>query len=110
MTLFKYNPAAQTEQGSLGQFSRNELVSVGTSSVQVANATPRVALAITNSSSGQQVITVNFGFSSAVAGKGVVLQPGQTITDSDQPPYKCFQGVITAIADGAGGQVSVFER
>ena len=109
MPLLGQGPAAGIG-GSFGDFTRNDLVSVGITSVTIADANPRNAIAITNSSTAAQVITVNFGFSQAVAGKGIVLQAGQTITDSDQPPYKCYQGVITAISDAASGQLSIFER
>jgi hypothetical protein len=95
-----------------GQITRNDLVTVGTSSViisQYPNGVPRRLIYIRNSSTGGQTITISFGNSVAVALYGVVLAAGESVADQSQEGYQCFQGVVSAVADGANGQVSIYE-
>jgi hypothetical protein len=48
----------------------------------------------------------------AVVGSGVPVYAGTTVSDSNNDKYKCFQGAITAVDDGAGGAttLSIWER
>lgn len=81
-------------------------VTVGTSSVQAcAVNSGRKGMVITNASSGGQVISLAFGFP-AIAGAGIVLQPGNWWWMD----VKSFTtGAVNAIASAAGGSVAVQE-
>jgi len=96
--------------GSAGNQARNDLVTVGTSSIQVFQPTERTVYSVVNSSTGGQIITLNLGFAPAVAGAGISLSPGQAWIDSNGEGYQCFQGVITAISSAAGGKLSIMEK
>jgi hypothetical protein len=96
--------------GSAGDFTRNDLVSVGTASGIVADANPRITIYIRNSSAAAQEITLHVGYGQAEVNKGIILKAGESWLDSSGDGYPCYQGVITAISSAAGGQVSVFER
>jgi hypothetical protein len=91
-------------------FTRNDLITVGTSSLVISDANPRSAIIIRNSSTGAQEITINLNYSSAVLNYGIVLKSGESFSDSDSAGYKCYQGVITAISSAINGQVSIFEK
>ena len=89
---------------------RNDLVSVGATSVRVSFERLRKVIYIKNTSTGGQVITIRLDSGAAVAGYGVVLGVNETLIDSNTEGYMCYQGEINAIASAAGGQVSVMER
>ena len=57
--------------------------------------------------------TISLSFSDNIAATalyGVVLEPGDTVQDFTQLPYRCWDGKITAISSAAGGKLSVYER
>lgn len=94
--------------------ARNDVITVGATSVNVSpdkSNTPggRTLISMYNGSAAGQKITISFGVPS-VATKGFVLSPGQSVIDSNSEGYKCYQGTINAIADGAGGSLSILER
>lgn len=100
---------------TIQEASRNEQVSVTTTQGKVADARnelkPRVSIVIRNTSPNQaDIITVNFGFNTAVANQGMVLQQNESISDSSENGYQCWQGVVTAICATANGKLSIFER
>jgi hypothetical protein len=90
--------------------TRNEVVTVGATSQQIANQGNAQARYFRNDSAAAQIITLNFGGQPAVANAGIVLSVGQFISDSDSEGYSCYKGIITAIASAAGATLSVFER
>jgi len=90
--------------------TRNEQITVGTTSVRVADERKRKVLYVKNTSTGTQAITVVFGRFTAEENKGVVLDLGEIIVDSDSEEYTCFEGVITAISSAADGKLSIYER
>lgn len=92
--------------------TRNEKITVGTSSTLVSEANPnRKLIYIKNTSTGGQTITVCFSDAKpATLNEGIVLSPGQDIIDSDSMGYECYKGTITAISDASGGQLSIYER
>jgi len=92
------------------EITRNEQITVGTTNVRVADERKRKVIYFKNTSTGTQVITVVFGRYTAEANKGVVLNVGESVIDSDSENYECFEGVITAISTAAGGKLSVYER
>lgn len=92
---------------------RNDLVSVGTSSVTalqpcVAAGLRRTQMIITNSSAAA-VVTIAKGDTAAIANKGIPLQPNGTYVEADDSGFRCWQGPVQVIASAAGGQVSVTE-
>ena len=96
--------------------SRNDSVTVGTTSVEVAatrqgKSGARKVIHLTNNSTAGQTITVVFSDSEvAVAGIGIVLKPGSTVTDSISQGYVPWQGKISGIADAASGSLAVYEQ
>lgn len=95
--------------------TRNESVSVGTSSVVVSTARQggeeRKALVIRNSSpNAADIITLNLGANQATAGAGIILRQNDTYTESTDGGFRCWQGTITGICATANGTLSVFER
>lgn len=93
---------------------RNEKVSVGITSSVIAEArnqnNPRKSITIRNiSSDATKIITINFGQNVAVADNGIVLRQYESVTDSSESGYQCFQGTITAIA-AVAGEVAIMER
>ena len=91
---------------------RNELVAVGVTAVQLLGLTmpERTRYSIRNSSVGAQVVTLSFGSKKApVVNEGFPLLPGDVWAESDSGDFRCFKGMITAISDVAGAQVSLVE-
>lgn len=91
------------------------MVDVGTSSVVVSQARnelgQRNTLVIRNiSPNSADIITVNLGQRQATADAGIVLNKGESFSESKSAGYKNFQGVITAICATANGKLAVFER
>lgn len=95
--------------------ARNESVTVGTSSVIIAEQrvqpNKRKSITVRNiSSDATMVITVNMGYQSAVANTGLVLKQYESFTDASDSGYDCFQDQISAICAVAGGTLAIFER
>ena len=92
--------------------TRNDVVSVDNNSTLISAATKRVVYHIKNiSANADEVITLHFGSQPAIATYGVVLNPGDSCTDSNSEGYLCYQGDIYAICAVAGpGSLAVFER
>lgn len=95
-----YNPA------------RNDVVTIAASSTMVSQRKDRKMYYIQNVSTAGQVITVTLsGGQAAVANYGIVLNPGDCISDSDSGfLYMCFDGDILAISSAANGSLSIVER
>jgi len=93
--------------------TRNDKVTVGTSNTIVSasrnGANPRKAIILRNTHP-TATITINFGYQQAESGTGMVLNPKESITDSSETGYECYQGVITAISTEANGTLAVYER
>lgn len=92
------------------ELTRNEILAVSTSSVIVSPVAKRISIYIRNTSTAGQVITLHEGNGVAVAGAGIVLDPGQTFFDVDGNGYESWKGRITAVASAINGQLSIFER
>jgi hypothetical protein len=98
---------------SYEDYARNEIISVGATSQVILNTDNprRKVLFIRNTSTGGQVITLNFGGTTAVANQGVVLQVLDAYIESDDgTSFQCFNGQITAISSAGGGQLSIMVR
>lgn len=92
--------------------TRNESVTVGTSSVSISpdSAGKRRMIYIKNASTDGQNITVVFGNKVAVDKEGVYLAPNDSVVDADSEGYICYKGPIQAIADAAGATLAIMER
>ena len=100
---------------SIQEPTRNEQVSVGVSSVIVAESrntiNERKGIIIRNISPDvADIITLNIGFNEATLNNGIILKKDESFVDSSETGYKCHQGVITAICATANGNLSVYER
>lgn len=101
--------------GSLQEITRNDSVSVSTSSVAVCtprHTTPkRKVLTIRNISPNvADVISISFGINPAVVNTGIVLKQYESFTDANDGAYECYQDQINAICATANGVLAVFER
>ena len=91
--------------------TRNTTISVGATAVEVSPMRSRRVLYIKNTSVGGQIISISLSNTeTATAGQGIVLDPKDIFIDSNSEEYICWQGAISAIADGAGGTVAIYER
>lgn len=96
--------------------SRNEVLTINTSSTKVSDArngsTPRIEMTLRNiSTSSTDVISISLGNTPAVANQGIVLRQyeGVTITSNEYSP--AWQGTINAISStGTASNLSVWER
>lgn len=91
--------------------ARNATVTVGAAAVRVLAMTLpyRTRYAIKNVSGAGVSVTISFGRDKVpVLNEGIVLEPGDLISDSDNQGFECFKGEINAIATGAG-TLAVFE-
>lgn len=89
--------------------ARNDLIAVGTSSIQLSPARVRNEIVLTNTSTTGQTLTISFG-TQATANVGVVLKPFSVYFASNTSGFNVYQGDIYVVSDGAAGQISVFER
>ena len=90
--------------------TRNDVVTVGTTSVALTGLETRKRKVIYLRNTGVVAVTINFGASPAVLGSGIVLNANEYIMDSNNENYECYQGIVTAISSGAGTTVAIFER
>lgn len=103
------------EDGGTQEPARNESVSVGTTSVTIAEKRsemrPRKVIVIRNiSDDSTKVISVNFGLQQAVTNTGIVLRQYESVTETTDAGYECWQDTITAKCAVAGGTLAIFER
>lgn len=100
------------EEQALGQeITREEVISVGLTAVLVSDARKRTAFYLRNVSTGGEKISVQLSnITIPVDNTGIVLKADDFIMDNNSEGYQCWTGKITAICNGAGGKLSVFER
>ena len=97
--------------GLTQNYARNVSLTVGVAEVNISPKRERKSIYIRNTSTAAQVITLAFDNINAVtAGVGIVLAPGEYITESTTEGYECWNGDIKAIASAAGGAVSIMEQ
>ena len=90
------------------QINVNKVVTIGTTSVLVAEKSAKKVIYLRNASTAAQVITIAFdNMNAAVAGTGLILAPGEYILDSNSEGYKAWNGDIKAIASAAGAVLAV---
>lgn len=100
----------------LQEASRNETVTVATSSTKISDSrndvNPRIEMTLRNiSTDAADVITISLGNTLAVANKGIVLRQfeGVTLTSNEYSP--AWQGTINAISTtGTANNLSIWER
>ena len=98
--------------------TRNEQVLIGVTAVTVSESrslTPsnkrKVILIRNTSPAAADIITVWFSSSGvAAANSGIKLLQGESVADSSDSGYDCFQDKITAICATANGTINVYER
>ena len=56
------------------------------------------------------IISLTFGTSPAIAGVGIVLYPGDSVTESISEGYIPYRGTIRAVGSDANGLLAIFER
>ena len=98
----------------MAEYNRNELLVQGTTSVVVSNdktelETRRKNITITNSSIGNQKLTISIDKPS-VDRAGIVLYPGGTWSDNAESGYEPTQKAIHVISDIADASISLSER
>jgi len=100
---------------TIQQPTRNDSVAVTTSNTIVAytrnGLLPRRVITLRNiSTNAADTITVNFGNQQTTNNTGIVLRQYESVTDSSESGYECWQGTISAKCATANGTLSVFER
>lgn len=96
----------------MAELNRNTFMVIGTSLVVVSNEISRgqrTVIALTNVSTGAEVISLGFG-GEATAGASVVLEPGASWVESIDSAFRPSNLTITAIANGAGALLAIHER
>ena len=95
------------------EVNRNTKQSIGTTaevvSLQQEEPNERVVIFITNTSTGGEIINISID-EEAKAGEGIQLQAGGYYQESKETGFKPTQRQISAICDGAGGEISIHER
>ena len=96
-------------------YVRNEAVAVTATSGQVADTFQgrggRVNIVLRNTSPNAiDIISINLGVASAVAGTGIVLRQNEVWGDSNDSGYQCWQDRIQAVCATANGTLSIMER
>jgi len=95
--------------------TRNDTVSVGTTSSVISEARQipkmRTVIIVRNiSTAATDIVTVTPKFGTAVSNAGIVLEPGESFSDSSEAGYQAYQGMYTAICATANGSLAIFER
>jgi len=93
------------------EINRNELISIGTSSVRVSetkDVSKRTSITITNSSTGTEIITISID-KEATSLAGRTLYPGGAWNASRGDRFFPTQKQINVICDQASGQISLAE-
>lgn len=98
----------------MGELNINTQTTVGTDAVEVSQERGnrngiRRSVILINTSTGGQILTIAID-NPAVAGYGIVLNPGGLWTDNADGGYLPTQKQITAISSAAGGLLSIQER
>jgi hypothetical protein len=94
--------------------NRNDSVSVGTTEFQLLPLRPegqRIVYSIKNTSTGGQKITLAFGIDvTAISGKGVQLNPGESWVESVETTFQPTHEPVHIVSDNAGGLIAIYER
>ena len=97
--------------GLTQNYARNEVVTIGTTEVNISPKKNRKAIYVRNTSTAAQVVTIALdNINAAVAGTGIILAPGEYFVESTTEGYKCWNGDIKAIASAAGATIAVMEQ
>lgn len=92
-------------------YARNDTVTVGATEVVISPKRERKAIYIRNTSTAAQVVTIVFdNLNAVVAGQGIILSPGEYITESTNSGYECWNGDIKAIASAADATLAIMEQ
>ena len=93
---------------------RNETYTVGTAAFQLmplVQSGIREVYAVKNTSAAGQQITIQIGIGrTAVSGAGIVLNAGESWTESIETTFLPTQEPISIIANNASGSIAIYER
>lgn len=92
---------------------RNAAVAVGTSAVQVAPqlvSGQRTALTFINTSTGGQIITIQWGQQGTATGQGIVLYPAGSWSESYDGYFTPSNLDVWAVGSAASGTLAIQER
>lgn len=93
------------------KFSSNASALVTTSSSTVSDIKKRKILVLTNTSTNSaDIITINLGFTPAIAGAGIVLRPGNSYGEVLDQVFEPYGGSIQAVCATANGVLAIMER
>jgi hypothetical protein len=95
----------QPNDDSLGSISTTSLLLLD----MMAEGMQRTLLQITNVSTGGQVISISFG-ADAVAGKGIVLYPGGSMSEAIDGAFIPTNLAVYVVSSASGGAVAFEER
>jgi len=91
-------------------FNRVDSVTVDATSLLISQKQKRKVIYLRNTSLAAQIITIAFdNINAAVAGKGIILAPGEYVLDSSSEGYKAWSGDVKAISSAAGGTLAIME-
>ena len=96
----------------MGEIIRNGVQTIGTTTTRVVPKLmrgQRTALTVINTSSSGQIITLNWG-GEATAGKGIVLYPGGSWSESRDAVFIPSVEEVWAVASAASATIAVHER
>lgn len=100
---------------SLTEPVRNESISVGLTSVLIADVRPitipRKDILVRNTSpNATDTISITLGNQIAIANQGIILQQGESFSFSTESSNPCPQCQFSAICATATGTLSIMER
>ena len=86
--------------------AENSTVTVGTTPVELFKAVPNRNYFYVYNGTAAKVLTVFLGEGTVTANNGVVLQTGESYTQSDSEGFRAWRGKVMAVCDAAGCTVS----
>lgn len=89
---------------------RNETVAIGAATVRVSPTRKRVAWMVQNNSPAAQTVSVSMQKTGATPTAGILLNVGDSISDSDSGGYQCWQGDIVVVGTAGGATAFIMER
>lgn len=96
----------------MGENIRDADLTVGTTALMAALAphpNKRTALAFTNTSITEQILSLGFG-KAAIAGRGIILYPGGSWSESVDSRFSPTNKEIWVISSATGGTLAIHER
>lgn len=106
----KYTLGAEDSNREI-TYSQNTSALVTATSSTVSTTKSRKIFILTNTSpNAADIITINLGFTPAVAGSGIILLPGNSYGEVQDQVFIPYGGSIQAICATANGVLAIMER